>query len=256
MDKKNYLTNEEQEVWRYVQDKEIIDNELIKQIFPEIKENKRNKILHSLFKKGYLKRAKKDLYYNPKNLTSFYKLALKFREGYISLSSALRYYNLLDYEDFTISIITKNFQKKIDLKDTKYTIQFTPLNNLFLGFERRDGLYISTIEKTLFDCLLKPTSIGFTNITKAFYDAKIDWDKFIRFFTLTNNNSLYQRTGYILELMKVKTKLIVPEFVFKYLLKKVKYPVKLIPIDSHSHFNTKWKIEDNLGENKILSWWH
>ena len=256
MAKKNYLTNEEQEVWGYIHDKEIIDNELIRQIFPEIKGNKRNKILHNLFKKGYIKRARKDLYYNPKNLTIFYKLALKFKEGYIGLSSAIRYYNLLDYEDFTIFVITKNFQKKIDLKDTKYSIQFIPLSNLFTGFEKKNEFYISTIEKTLFDCLLKPNSIGFTNITKAFYDAKVDWNKLIRFFTLTNNNSLCQRTGYILELMKVKTKLKVPEFVFKYLLKKVKYPVKLIPIDSPSHFNTKWKIEDNLGENKILSWWH
>ncbi len=56
MDKINYITREEQKVWGYIKNKEIVDNEIVKQIFPEMPENKRNKILHSLYKKGYLKR--------------------------------------------------------------------------------------------------------------------------------------------------------------------------------------------------------
>ncbi len=263
MDKKNYinrrehyLTREEQKIWRYIKDKEIVDNELVKQIFPDVSKNKRNKILHSLYKKGYLRRARKDLYYNPEELESFYKLALDIREGYIGLSSALRYYNLIEYEDFTIFVMTGYFQKKIDLKGTQYTIEFIPLKNLFTGFERKEDIYISSIEKTLFDCFLKPRFIGFTNITKALYDAKLDWNKFIRFFKLIKNASLCQRTGYILELMKKKTKLKIPPFVFKFLLKKVKNPVKLAPIIAKSKFNKKWKIQDNIGEENILSWWY
>ena len=34
MDKKDYITREEQKIWEYIKNKEIIDNELIKQIFP------------------------------------------------------------------------------------------------------------------------------------------------------------------------------------------------------------------------------
>ena len=256
MDKKDYITREEQKIWEYIKNKEIIDNELIKQIFPEISGNKRNKILHSLYKKGYLKKARKDLYYNPDELKSFYKLALRIRKGYIGLNSALRYYNLTEYEDFTIFIMTKNFQKKISLKGTQYSIEFVPLKNLFTGFEKKDDLYVSSIEKTLFDCFLKPKNIGFTNITKALYDAKINWNDFIGFFKLTENNALYQRTGYILEIMKNKTGLKIPSFVFEFLLKKVKNPASLIPINAKSIFNKKWKIQDNLGEKNILSWWH
>src|SRR3989344_8561327 len=149
MGKNNYITREEQKIWEYIKNKEIVDNEIVEQIFPEMSENKRNKILHNLYKKGYLKRARKDLYYNPDELKSFYKLALKIRNGYIGLSSALRYYNLIEYEDFTIFIITKNFQKKISLKGTKYSIEFIPLKNLFAGFEKKDNIYISSIEKTI-----------------------------------------------------------------------------------------------------------
>ena len=256
MAKKNYITREEQKIWEYIKDKEIINNELVKRIFPDISKNKRNKILHNLYRKGYLKRAQKDLYYNFLELKSFYKLALNIREGYIGLSSALRYYNLIEYEDFTIFVMTKDFQKKMVLKGTQYSIEFVPLNSLFTGFESEEDIYISSIEKTIFDCFLKPGFIGFTNITKAIYDAKIDWNKFIKFFKLTENNALHQRTGYILELMKAKTKLDIPSFVFKFLLRKVKNPVKLTSSNAKTVFNKKWRIQDNIGENNILSWWY
>lgn len=256
MDKKNYISKEEQRVWEYIKDKEMVDNELVTRIFPDMHANKRNKILHKLYKKGYLKRARKDLYYNAEKLKSFYKLALTIRTGYIGLSSALRYYNLIEYEDFTIFVITKDFQKKMPLKGTSYDIQFIPLKNLFSGFEKKDDVYISSIEKTIFDCFLKPRFIGFTNITKAVYDAKIDWKKFVGFFKVTENNSLYQRTGYILELMKRKTKLKVPSSVLEFLQTRVKNPVKLMPVKGKSRFNRKWKIQDNLGEKNILSWWY
>lgn len=252
---KNYLTIEEQIVWEYIQDKEIVDNELVEQIFPEMKPNKRNKILHSLYGKGYLQRAIRGLYYNPENLKSFHQLALRIRVGYLGLSSALRYHNLIDYEDFTIFVMTPNYQKKIDLSGTQYTVQFIPLKSLFTGFEKRDGLYVSTVEKTLFDCFLKPRFIGYTNITKALYDAKIGWHKFIGFYNLTKNSSLCQRTGYILELMEKNTKLKVPRFVFEFLLKKVKNPARLMQLGGKSAFNRKWKIQDSIGEKNILSWW-
>ncbi len=252
---KNYIAREEQKIWQYIKDKDIIDNELIKLICPDLSQGKRNKILHRLYRKDFLKRLRKDIYYNPEKLKNFYKLALKVREGYIGLNSALRFYNLIEYEDFTIFVMTKNFKGKIDLEE-KYTIEFIPLKNLFIGFEKKGDFYISSIEKTLFDCFLKPKFIGFTNITKALYDAKIDWNRFISFFKLTQNNSLHQRTGYILELMKKNTKLKIPSFVFELLIKKVKNPVKLMPINLKSTFNKKWKIQDNIGKEKILSWWY
>ncbi len=256
MYKKNYLTREEQNVWQYISNKEIIDNELVKCIFPDISANKRNKLLHSLYKKGYLNRARKDLYYNPSELKNFYEVALNIKNGYIGLNSALRHYNLIEYEDFTIFVMTKNFRKNVPLKGSKYNIQFIPLKNLFAGFKRADNIYISSIEKTIFDCFLKPGLVGFSNITKALYDAKIDWNDFIEFFKMSKNHALRQRTGYVLELMKKTAKLRVPDFVFKFLMKNIRYPVKLVSYGKESAFNKKWKIQDNVGEKNILAWWH
>lgn len=254
MYKKNYLTMEEQKIWDYISDKEIVDNELVKFIFPDVSENKRNKLLHNLFRKGYLLRARKDIYYNPKRLDSYYKLALRIKEGYIGLSSALRYYNLLDYEDFTVFIITRQYRKTMVLKGTQYELKFIPFDKLFIGFEKKDNIYISSVEKTIFDCLIKHRFVGLTNIAKAIYDAKLNWSEFIRFFKLTKNHALHQRAGYLLEMLKRETKKDIPDFVFDELAKKIKNPVKLISGNAKSSFDKKWNVQDNFGKDNILSW--
>jgi len=255
MNKKNYISRGEAEIWQYISDKEIIDAMLVRDIFPEIAESRINKALSSLCRKGYIRRARRGLYYNPLLLKSPYSLALMLHEGYIGLSSALREYNLTEYEDFTIFIITKSFRKKVMLKGTKYEAIFLPLGKLFTGFKKKGEFYISSIEKTLFDCFLKPAHIGYSNLTKAVYDAKIDWNNFISFFRLTSNSSLCQRTGYVLEMMKKETGLKIPSFVFEYMLQKVKNPVRLTSVKGKSKFNKKWKVQDNIGKQNILSWW-
>lgn len=255
MVKKNYLSRAEQEIWGLIGEKEIIDSALIREIFPEWNARKTNKLLYGLSKKKYLERAKRDLYYNPQKLRSFYTLALKIKSGYIGLSSALKHCGLLDYEDFTISVMTNKFRKKMELKGTQYSIEFIPLKEMFFGFERKDGLYFSSIEKTFFDCFLKPSHVGFYNITKALYTAKLDWQKFVDMYKKAKNNSLCQRTGYILELMRQKTRLRVPGFVFDFLLKSVKTPVRLASSRGKSIFNKRWKIQDNIGTKNILGWY-
>lgn len=255
MPKKNYLTREEQNIWEYISGKEVVNNELISNIFPEMPQNKRNKLLHNLYEKGYLNRARKDLYYNARKLDSFYKLAMEINEGYIGLGSALRHYNLIEYEDFTIFVMTRDFQKNIPLNGTEYGIIFIPVKNLFTGFRKEGDFYISTVEKTIFDCFLKPRFVGFANITKALYDAKLDWNKFLGFFRIAGNNSLCQRAGYILEMMKKAAKLNIPEFVLESLQKNAKTPVKLAATKGKSVFSRRWKVEDNVGEKNILSWW-
>ncbi|MDI6737569.1 MAG: hypothetical protein QME12_03565 [Nanoarchaeota archaeon] len=255
MNKKDYISRGEAEIWQYISDKEIITQELVNGIFPEIAKSRINKALSSLCRKGYIQRARRGLYYNPLLLESPYKLALMLHEGYIGLTSALREYNLIEYEDFTIFVITKAYRKNIQLKGTKYEVIFLPLGKLFTGFEKKGNFYISSVEKTLFDCFLKPRQIGYSNIAKTVYDAKIGWNKFISFFKLASNSSLCQRTGYILEMLKKEARIKIPSFVFEFLLQKVKNPVRLTSSNGKSKFNKRWKVQDNIGKENILSWW-
>ena len=256
MDRKNYLTPEEQRLWGYIKEKQIIETEIVGQIFPEFSDNKRNKILHALYTKRFLNRAQRNLYYNPKTITGFYDLGLRIKEGYIGMGSALRHYGLLDYEDFTIIVVTKSFRKKIELERTQYMLEFLPLNNLYMGYRKEGSLQISTLEKTFFDCFLKPRYVGFSVLTKALYDAALAWKQFLSYFQKIENNALHQRTGYILEMLQKTTKKKIPPFVFIALKKKVKKPVQLISTKGTSTYNASWKIEDTLGSQKILSWWY
>lgn len=255
MHKKNYISREEHEIWQYIGEKEIIDAGLVSDIFPEMQESKRDKVLYGLHRKGYLRRARKGLYYNPERLRDFHTLALRIKGGYIGLSSALRHYNLIDYEDFTIFVMTRNFRKRVSLEGTQYEIRFIPLGKLFAGFGMADGLRVSSLEKTLFDCLLKPGLVGFASITKAFHSSKPDWRRFIGFFRLADNSALCQRTGYLLDMTRRVAGMRVPPFVFGYLRTKVKNPARLAPGKGKSVFDSTWKIQDNVGEETILSWW-
>jgi predicted transcriptional regulator of viral defense system len=222
-----YLSKKEQEVWEYISDKEILDNETLKMIFPELSRDYRNKILHILHKKGYLKRATRDVYYH--NLTNYHKLALRIYPGYIGLTSALKLYGLTEYEDFTIFIITKNKYKTINLKN--YTLKYIPLK-YYSGYIKKEDLIISSLEKTFFDCFLRIKYLNYSILTKALYDAKnIDWKEFLKFLEHAPI-TLNRKAGGILLMLKNETDFNVPQYVIK----------RLNPFK----YNNK---------KKILSWW-
>ena len=252
MIRKNYLTPNEQRLWRHIEGKAIVDSELVSMVFPDMGQNKRDKILHGLFQKGYLRRAMKGLYFNPKRLDNGYNIALRMHPGYIGLGSALSFHGLSEYESFTIEVMTRFFRKKAPLESTQYTIEFVPMGKLFTGFERHGSIYVSTVEKTLFDCLLKPSRVGFANIAKAIYYAEPDWRKFLTFFGLAGNCALMQRTGYILSLLEAAGKE-VPQYVYNDLQKGVKTPTRLVP-GKGGTYEREWKIQDNLGKERILPW--
>lgn len=254
MAEKNYLTPDEQMLWSYLDDKGIIDSELADMVFPDLPEDKRDKLLYGLHKKGYINRAKKGLYFNPERLESPYEIALRVHEGYIGLASALNFHGLGTYESFTVYVMTKNFRGRTRLEGTQYSIDFIPLGELFCGFGRKNNIYVSSVEKTLFDCFLRPSRVGFTNIARAVHDAEPDWRKFLGFFALTDNKSLRQRTGYLLRLLQRGAGKKIPDYVFKELHRGVKTPARLSASGTGSEYDREWKLQDNVGSGRILSW--
>jgi predicted transcriptional regulator of viral defense system len=254
MVKSNYLSREEQRIWEYIKNKDIIDTELITYIFPDFSANKRSKSLHRLCKKGYLKRIIKGIYYNPENLEDYYQLALKIHDGYIGLTSALKYYGLTDYEDFTIFVMTEKIYRKVDIEN--YSIRLIPLGDMYDGYIKKDGIKISSIEKTFFDCFLRIKYLNYSILTKAIYDAKnVNWDKFLKYFD-DAPTSLRQKAGYILELLSKETDFKIDDKALNMLKKGIKHPIKLESNARKSKFDSRWKIEDNIGKEKILSWWY
>ncbi|MCK5560090.1 MAG: hypothetical protein KAJ51_05830 [Thermoplasmata archaeon] len=261
MEENNYLTRREQLVFDIIRETDIISIHQIEDMFPELSQNMRYKILSSLNLKGYLYRLEKGLYLVQKIpskeplIENPYRIALSIFKGYIAFSSALRLYDLIEYEPFTIFVVMPNRSKRIALGN--YEIQAISMGIRAEGLTLYKEIYVSNLEKTIFDCFYKPQhSGGYETITKALAsNIQLKWKNFIHYFQKYSSSSLCQRTGYILDLMKENLDFDVPDHVIRYFQSRIKTKSRLIStVPSRGQYVTKWKLMDNLGTGTILGW--
>ncbi|NJE30337.1 hypothetical protein E3E38_04635 [Thermococcus sp. 18S1] len=260
MQKNYYLTKTEQDIMRAIRGADIVSADEIRELFPGLSSGMVKKVLWSLSKKGYLTRLKKGLYLvnegpGKPSIKNPYRIALALFPGYIAFSSALRLYDLLDYEPFTVFVATPRRSGKRTIGE--YTIKAVALGEKATGMRLKDGIYTSTLAKTFFDCFYKPAYCGgYPEITKALYEAeKLDWDEFLSYFERFASDSLCQRTGYVLELLRNELEADIPEEVLDYLRGRVKSWAKLVPtLPSRGRSIKGWKVIDNIGKEKILGW--
>jgi len=261
MNKENYKTPLEQEIFEIISNSELISFEEIKDLFPEIKINSLKKATASLSSKGYLYRLKRGLYIvTPMKkliIRDPFAIATQIYPSYIAFSSALRFYNLIEYEPFTIFLVTSVKSRQLEVGE--YTFRYISLGDKAIGATNINGKWISVLEKTFFDCFYKPQySGGFEVVTKALYETThLKWDAFLKFVRKLGSSSLCQRIGYILELLKLETGYKVPKYLFSYLNSKTYTPARLLSSGpSHGIYSKKWKILDNVGRERILGWWY
>lgn len=247
-------------IFNMISSVDIVHTDDIGGLFPNLKPYQINKICSNLSSKGHLYRLKKGVYMVQKKpspiipvIKNPYNIALALFKGYIGFSSALRIYDLLDYELFTIFIVTRN--KSMEKRMGEYIFKSVAMGKKAVGITYYKGSYISTLEKTFFDCFYKPQyGGGYSTITKALYDAGLDWDEFIKYFEAASD-SLCQRTGYVLELLRKETDKKFSKDVLHYFKKRVKNNTKLLPSGrSGGEYIKEWMVLDNLGKENILSW--
>lgn len=247
-------------IFNAISSADIVNSNEIKDIFPGLKPYQVNKVCSSLSLKGYLHRLKKGVYLVQKKpsdipvIKSPYKIALALFKGYIGFSSALRLYDLIDYEPFTIFVVTGN--RSMEKIIGEYTLKYVAMGDKATGMTYYNGVYVSTTAKTFFDCFYKPQyGGGYSTITKALYDADIDWNEFLGYFGLASN-SLCQRTGYVLDLLGDVTDLVTTD-VLDYFKNRIKNNTRLLPSgSSKGKYIKEWMLLDNLGKENILSWWY
>ena len=260
MDKNIYLSRGEQNIFNTLPHDRIGKTDDMADQFPQMSKIRINKINASLSSKGYLKRLKKGVYLvqdRPSEapiISNPYLVASSLYSGYIGFSSALGIYNLLDYEPFTIYVVTKHKSQEKTL--VEYTFKSVAMGKRATGMTFHEGVYVSTMAKTFFDCFYKPYyGGGYSEITKALSNANVDWDEFMKYLE-SGTASYCQRTGYVLDMMNKETNKI-PADVIDYLKNRIKSNTKLIPTgQSRGKYDREWKVLDNLGKVKILSWWH
>jgi len=260
MQKKNYLSKEEQIIYSIINKTDVIDHTQIKEIFPNYSSQKINKLCHNLISKGYFHPVKRGVYIvneapsEKPVISNPFKLVSYINKGYIGFSSALRLYDLMSYEPFTIFIVTQN--KSNELTVGNYLFKTVSIGKKATGATFYKNVYISTIEKTVFDCFYKPQYAGgYREFVKALTNIKkIDWDQVLNYFNKFASNSLFQRTGYILELLQNENYIHLPKHILKEYKKHIGNTTKLIPSGtSNGKYIKQWKLVDNLSKKTILS---
>lgn len=260
MQKKNYLSKEEQIVYATISRTDVIDHIHIKELFPKYPSQKINKICHNLISKGYLYSLKRGAYVVNDEPTKQpviknpFMLAPHINKGYLGFSSALRLYDLIDYEPFTIFIVTKN--KSAERAVGNYLFKTVSMGPKATGVTFFKNVYVSTIEKTVFDCFYKPQYAGgYRELANALSNiSKINWNQVLTYFSKYASDALFQRTGYLLEMLQHEQRINLPKNILPEFKKHIKNNVRLLPTGTvQGKYVKQWMLLDNLGKNAILS---
>ena len=125
------------------------------------------------------------------------KLALTIYPGYLAFFSALHHWGLHEYEPFIVTVATRNRSAERGIGE--YTIRAVAMGERAQGMVYDEGVYVSTLEKTIFDCIYKPNwSGGYNLVVRAIADSEPDWKEVLFWLDELGSQSLRQRAGYIL----------------------------------------------------------
>ena len=255
------MTGKEQMVFNAISSYDLITVDEITDLMPGHNELTINKACSSLASKGYLYRLQKGAYIVQKKpsgapvIKDPYRIALTLFKGYIGFSSALKIYGLIDYEPFTIFVVTSNKSREIPIGE--YVFKAVAMGKRAVGITYYNGVYTSTVAKTFFDCFYRPQyGGGYSTITQALDGVEgMDWGEFLQYFDLASD-SLCQRTGYVLNMFDRETQKI-PVHVIDYFRKRIKNNTRLLPSGGGEEtYSREWMVLDNLGKENIMSWWH
>lgn len=221
-------------------------------------------LLHRMEKKGWLTSIKKGVYLRLPAVAAVegkvyledpFLVALKVFDGYLAFQSALKVHSLSEYQSFTIFVATKNKSDSLKLLK-QYEIKAIKLGKRYVGYVKKNNYKVSSIAKTFFDCFYHPQYAGgYSEVLKSLYACKeMDWDEFLSYFKKFASNSLCQKVGYLLTLLK-ETGYDVPDNVIEYLKKRVCVKTRLDPNIHGGKLSKDWLVIDNIGKKELLSWW-
>ncbi|MFH1565016.1 MAG: hypothetical protein ABIC82_04155 [bacterium] len=227
----------------------IVSAENLMKVFAEegYSEGSAHNRIQTIYKAGWFLRIKKGLYLIIENLTSrsISDMSLLLiaraihKESYISLHSALNYYQMFD--QYTKTVVSVNYEISRKYKFENHEFHFVKIaKKYFFGFTqiRQDGKLVNIAfkEKALID---------FLYLDKSFYSASLVFEKirdnkneidFIKLqdYALKYGVSIQRKIGFILDQVGVDS---------SRLLENVKQQKGFSKFTKESKiFNTKWRI--------------
>jgi len=146
-------------------------------------------------------------------LHSFIIASVLVEPYYIAYGSALNYHGLTDQTPSTVYIATTKPRNSKTILNTKFRFVTIPPHKMFAIEEttvENRKTKISSIEKTLIDCLDHPEHCGgIEEVAKALFFAKneIDQTKLVQFAQKLGNKTVLKRLGYLSETICLETAL-------------------------------------------------
>lgn len=144
-------------------------------------------------------------YYSLNKIENKFKLAKVVEDAYISLNSALEYYQTTTQRFRDLDLISNKRIRNMNAGEIELNVHKVE-DKMFFGYEKTDvgdtTVFISNSEKTLIDCIYF-SDIVYLGEIKKFIEVmknKLDLEKIKRYLKKINNLSLNKRTGYLLEL--------------------------------------------------------
>lgn len=147
-----------------------------------------------------IKRAANGVYYTPD--ASNYEIASHIvYPSYVSLISALRFYNLTEQIPNTIYIVSSKYHKSTYIGGVM--VAFSKVKpSLMYGYSKVDGAFVAEAEKAVIDMFYLGKFIEYAE--EAIENAKLDNRKLEYYAKLTNNKSLAKKVGELVYSKKEK----------------------------------------------------
>lgn len=163
-----------------------------KKLFSIKQDNTAYKTIERLAKKGIFKRLTKKRYLFDLNPTDDFQIAnFLYSPSYVSLETALSFYNIIDGFPYQITSITSKKTKTIQTLDKEFAY-FRIKPKLFWGYEKKENFLIAYPEKALLDYLYF-CGKGLRNFEPDDFDLKqINKKLLADFIKNTGSNKLSQ----------------------------------------------------------------
>lgn len=130
----------------------------------------------------------------------------------------------------------------------------------FFGIQNVDAygtiVKITDIEKTVLDCVFHSEISGdIPEIASVIWNGKsqFDWNKFENYASRLNSKSVIQRLGYLLDLLKIETPIMVRKSFLQNIQTNKCYLGRISKWGKQGKLNTVWNIVVNIKESDILS---
>ncbi|MBS3813861.1 type IV toxin-antitoxin system AbiEi family antitoxin domain-containing protein [Candidatus Bipolaricaulota bacterium] len=241
------LSPTEQRVYSKLFSKRVINTEDVKEILGD--PHKSADYITNLREKGYLKKVRRGVYaVVPPNLVEGdfnpdkFLVAGKLKDDYyISYHSALELHGVAQSTYNTVWITTKKPADSFNYKSISYRFVFT---KYYFGLRdiNRKGVRVtvSDREKTFLDCVRRiKYSGGLEELIKSLHNfPDLNWEKLLDYLGKFEENSLYQKTGFVLDNVDLK----VPKQVTEKLQKEVGNKTYYLDRDRESSYLEKWNL--------------